>query len=265
MNTTYDSSHAKNVASLQKLIQLYTDIGAAYSPVPADIKITGLNSLFTNADAALTTVKNTYNDWKNATNSRDIAFKVLPGLSTQLLGLLESSGPVQQTVDDFISLANKMRGEGSRLIKSKAAKKAVDPETSTIPPTEPPAEVKEPVTHSTSQRSFDNMIEHFDKMIKLLISVPAYNPSETQFKVATLTTQLATLKTLNNTANDAYYKWSLARINRNKIFYGDITGMLDIVRKSKSYIKGKFGAGSQEYKAALNIKFYRVIPKKKAK
>jgi hypothetical protein len=262
MSTTYEGGHAKNLASLQKLIQLCTDIGVPYNPVPADIKITGLTALFTSTDAAHTSVKTNYNDWKNATNSRELAFKPLPALTTQLLSILQSSTSVQQTIDDFVTLAHKMRGESSKLTKADASVQSAR-STNTNAVVEP---VPDPSpTKSNSQRSFDNMIEHFDKMVKLLASVPAYNPNENPLKVATLTAQLASLKTLNNAANDAYYKLSLARIARNKAFYAADTGMLDVARRVKSYVKGKFGASSQEYKAIVKIKFVRVITVKKAK
>ena len=256
MSTIYEGGHAKNLASLKKITQLGTDIGAAYSPVPTDITVAGLNTLYTNSDAALTAVKNTYNDWKNAINARKIAFFPIKQFCTQLLGILQSSGANQQTVDNYTSLLVKVRGIKLSKPDEPNANKAIvnDP---------PPVEL--PITHSASQVSFDNMIEHFDKMIKLLASVPSYNPSEAQFKIINLNAQLAALKTLNFAGNDTWIKLTLARINRNKFFYADVTGMLDIARKVKNYIKGKFGAASQEYKKAAAIKFVRVVAKKKAK
>jgi len=267
MSSTQEGGHARNVAALQKLIQLYTQFGTSYSPTSSDITLTALNALYTNANGALTTLKDKYNDWKNATNAREIAFSPLRNLAGQLYHILESSGANKQTLEDFLFLVHKMRGERiTKAEESKEAEKTIaNPETETTIPVDPPVEVNVPLIKSSSQQSFDNMVEHFDKMIKLLASVPAYVPGENVFKVTTLTAQLASLRTANNNANDAYVKMVLARISRNKIFYGEATGVLDISRKSKSYIKAKFGTSSQEYKAACRIKFVRIIPVRKAK
>lgn len=259
MSKINESGHVRNLASLQKLILLCTDIGIPYNPVTNNIKIPALNALYTNADNALTAVKNNFTDWKNATNAREIAFKPLAALSTQLLGILQSCGTSTQTIDDFVSLVKKMRGDASKI-----SDPVVPVQAMPNPNPDPPVEIT-PVHRSTSQLSFDNMLEHLDKMIKLLASVPAYNPNEVPLKVVTLTAQLASLKTLNSAANDAYAKLTLARINRNKFFYADQSGMLDIARNVKSYMKGKFGASSQEYKKAAAIRFVRVVAKKKAK
>lgn len=263
---SYESGHVRNLASLQKLTLLCTNFGVAYNPAPVNIKVAGLNTLYTNADNALTAVKNTKNDWKNATNAREIAFAPLSALSTQLLGILQSSGASKQTVKDFVSLTHKMRGERAKLTKADAGKvEDAGNSTQALPlPTDPPPVVA-PVKHSVSQRSYDNIIEHFDKMIKLLATVPAYNPNELPLKIVTLQALLASLKTVNSVANDAYSKFQLARLNRNKFFYADETGMLDIARNVKNYVKGKFGASSQEYKSANAIRFVRVIKKKEAK
>ena len=267
MSTIYEGGHARNVAALQKLIQLYTQFGASYSPTTSNITLTALNTLHTNANGTITSVKNTYNDWKNATNTREIAFSPLKNLATQLYNVLQSSGANKQTLADFLALVHKMRGE--RTSKNdpvgEAEKVVGNPSSPAAAPNDPPAEVTLPVTKSNAQLSFDNMVEHFDKMIKLLATVPSYAPNENAFKVTTLNTQLASLRTVNNSANDAYIKWVIARISRNKIFYGETTGMLDIARKSKSYVKAKFGSSSQEYKAASAIKFVRVISVRKAR
>lgn len=261
MSTTYEGGHAKNVAALQKLIQLYTQFGTGYSPATPEITLTALNTLYTNANGALTNVKNTYNDWKNATNAREIAFSPLKNLATQLYNILQSSGANKQTLADFLSLVHKIRGE--KIPKSEPPAK--ETEKAANLPNDPPVEVTVPLTKSSAQLSFDNMVEHFDKMIKLLATVPSYAPVENAFKVATLNAQLVSLRTINNTANDAYLKLVMARISRNKIFYGENTGILEIARKSKSYVKAKFGSASQEYKAASSIKFSRVLSVRKAK
>ena len=98
-------------------------------------------------------------------------------------------------------------------------------------------------------------------MVLILVSVPSYNPNEVSFKVASLQTQLTNLTTLNNAANTSYANLKAARIDRNAVFYTKGTGMLDLVKLAKAYIKSIFGASSAQYHAASSLKFVRVIPK----
>jgi hypothetical protein len=68
--STVESGHAKNTANFDHLIALLLTYGTNYIPSTANLAITNLQTILTNAQGALTTVKNEYNGWKNATNSR---------------------------------------------------------------------------------------------------------------------------------------------------------------------------------------------------
>jgi hypothetical protein len=92
MSTYIESGHAKNTANFDHLIALLLTYGTNYTPSTANLAISNLQTVLTNAQGALTTVKNEYNGWKNATNSREIAFEPLKGLSTRLLNTLMSVG-----------------------------------------------------------------------------------------------------------------------------------------------------------------------------
>jgi hypothetical protein len=89
MSTYIESGHAKNTANFDHLIALLLTYGTNYTPSTANLAITNLQTVITNAQGALTNVKNEYNGWKNATNSIEIAFEPLKGLSTRLLNRFE--------------------------------------------------------------------------------------------------------------------------------------------------------------------------------
>ncbi|MFN8114464.1 MAG: hypothetical protein U0W65_00005, partial [Bacteroidia bacterium] len=72
------------------------------------------------------------------------------------------------------------------------------------------------------------------------------------------------LTNLNNAANTSYANLKNARIQRNLFFYAKDTGLLDLVKQVKAYIKSLYGATSQQYIAANAIKFTRVVSKKSA-
>ena len=254
MSTFIESGHAKNTANFDHLIALLLTYGTNYTPSTANLAITNLQTVLTNAQGALTTVKNEYNGWKNATNGREIAFEPLKGLSTRLLNTLVSVGANEQTIKDYKTLNAKV--QGSKLTKADSGIVA-DPSEDNANKTTLP--VKKTV--SVSQQSFDNLIEHYDKIIKLLASLPAYNPTETALKVATLQTMLANLKTLNSAAYTSYAKVSNARIARNKILYENPDALIVLAKAVKAYIKGKFGATSAEYGQVSTIKFVKVVKK----
>jgi hypothetical protein len=251
MSTYIESGHAKNTANFDHLIALLLTYGTNYTPSSPSLAITNLQTVLTNAQTALTTVKNEYNGWKNATNGREIAFDPLKGLSTRLLNTLVAVGANEQTIKDYKTLNAKV--QGSKLTKADAGI-IEDPNADAANKTTLP--VKKTV--SVSQQSFDNLIEHYDKIIKLLASVPAYNPTETALKVATLQTTLANLKTLNTAAYTSAAKVSNARIARNKILYENPDSLIVLAKAVKAYIKGKFGASSPEYGQVSSIKFTKV-------
>lgn len=258
MSTFFETGHAKNVANLLKLNQQIATYGLTYNPSNNAIKATVLATLYNTANTKLTTVNNLFTTWKNATNARELAFDPLGKQATQILASLQSLGIVQQTIDDFAFQVNKFRSSGSKLTKADSGIVETTPVEKL--PTDP-VETIETKTHSTSQQSFDNKLQHFEKMVLILVSVPSYNPNEVSFKVASLQTQLTNLTTLNNAANTSYANLKAARIDRNAVFYTKGTGMLDLVKLTKAYIKSIFGASSAQYHAASSLKFVRVIPK----
>ena len=252
MSAQFDSGHAKNAANLSKLNQILATFGASYNPVNPKITLASLLILETTADANLATVNTALNDWKLATNNREIEFQDLAKFSTQLLGALESMGVSPQTIDDFKSLVRKMRGTG------KQSKTDPNPNPN---PNNPPTDEG---GISNSQQSFDNKLQHFEKMILLLQSEPLYVPNEPAYTVAKLQLKLTALNTLNTAANNSCAILKSKRISRNTLFYKDATGLLSIIKSVKAYVKALFGATSQQYKALTAVPFFRVIPANKA-
>jgi len=255
MATQKDSGHAKNAYNLDKLNQVLSTFGSAYNPVNAKITLAGLTTLHTNANAKLADFSQAFTAWKNATNKREIEFQDLDKFSTKLLGALQSTGATQQTIDDFNSLVRKMRGD------SKNSKTAVV--NSPIPsPTPTPNQTDNSI--STSQQSFDNKLQHFSQMVLLLGSEPLYVPNETAYTVAKLQGKLTALTAANTAANLATANLKAARIARNTYFYQENSGLLDLIKQVKAYVKSIYGANSQQFAEVAAIPFFRVVAADKA-
>lgn len=104
----------------------------------------------------------------------------------------------------------------------------------------------------------DSLIEHIEKLINLLSSIPAYNPNESELKIASLNTLLTSMKLSNTAVIGAYTTWSNARIVRNDLLYKKITGLVDVAFECKNYVKSIFGATSSQYKQVSKLKFKKM-------
>jgi hypothetical protein len=111
---------------------------------------------------------------------------------------------------------------------------------------------------SSSQMSYDNRLDNFDKLIKLLTSVTLYAPNESDLKVTALATLYTDLKAKNSAVVTATTPLSNARISRNDLLYKSNTGMIDIALDTKTYIKSLFGATSPQYKQVSKLEFKAV-------
>jgi|GEM_PF-3254365 len=108
---------------------------------------------------------------------------------------------------------------------------------------------------SASQMSYDNRLDNFDKLIKLLTSITLYAPNEADLKVTVLTTLYNDLKAKNTAVINAATPLSNVRIARNDVLYKDITGMVSIANDVKAYIKSLFGATSPQYNQISSLKY----------
>jgi len=237
MASTSETGHAKNVATFEDLISFSTGYGATYNPSKVALKLPALNTQLTAANAALQAVKTAKTAFDNATNAREIAFKPLKPLATKVVNALAATDATEQTVDDVKSVNNKIQGKRA---------KAIDK------PAEGAVAVK---TVSTSQQSYDKLIDHFTQMIATLTAEPKYLPNENELKLTALNTLLTDLKAKNTGVITAATGASNARIARDKALYAEIVGLVDTALAAKTYVKSLFGATSPQYKQVSALKF----------
>jgi hypothetical protein len=237
-----ETGHAKNVATFEDLISYCTAYGATYNPSKANIKLAALNTLNTAAQTALQTVKTTKTAFDNATNAREIAFKQLKPLATRIINALAATEATEQTLEDAKTTNNKIQG-----VRAKAKS---DPNT-----TSTNANAAQAKTISTSQQSYDKLADHFAQLIATLTAEPKYIPNENELKVSTLNTQLTDLKAKNTAVINTNTAYSNARIARNKTLYDPTTGLLEIAKDVKLYVKSLYGPSSAQYKQLSALQF----------
>jgi hypothetical protein len=242
MASTTETGHAKNAATFEDLISFCTGYGASYNPSKVALKLPGLNTQLAAANAALQAVKTAKTAYDNATNAREISFKPMKSLATKIVSALTATEAADQTVDD-VKTTN-MKIQGRRAVKVEK------------PSAEALAKGAEPVkTASTSQQSYDKMIDHFAQLIATLTAEPKYLPNENELKLTALNTLLTDLKAKNTAVINATTAASNARIARDKALYAETTGVVDTALDVKTYVKSVFGASSPQYKQVSGLKF----------
>ena len=243
MASTSETGHAKNVANFEKLVAETSAFGETFNPSKATLKLTALNTQLATARAAIAAVNSAEPAYKNAVSARDAAFAPLGKLITRVNNALKASDTTTQEDESALTLVRKLQGRRATAKKTEEEKKASA------------AEGKEIVEISSSQMSFDSRLDNFDKLIKLLSSIPAYTPNEADLKVEALTALYNDLKAKNMAVINAETPLSTARIARNEVLYKQNTGIVDISVDVKNYVKSVFGATSPQYKLISNLKF----------
>jgi hypothetical protein len=241
MTSTSEIGHAKNVAYLHELIDFCSGYGASYSPSKNEYKVTELQTLETDSNAALNFVTAKRTAFNIKVNDRKAAFADLRSLSTRLVNALQATNASKALISDAKGYNKKIQGSRSAAIET---------------PTDPNAPV--PATISVSQVSRDQLIQHFIGLIAVITAEPSYNPNEADLKITALNTKKNLLITTNNAVSAAYADYSNAIIARNKTLYLEDTGLVPIALGVKKYVKSIFGATSAEYAQVKGLPFRKL-------
>jgi hypothetical protein len=245
MAKTSETGHAKNVANFAQLVAICTSYGAIYRPSNSVIQLQVLGGVLGQAKGCLTSINSAEGIYSNALSTRGMVFNPFRKLVTRISNAVKASGVSKQTKDQVAAIIRKLQGRRATPKISEEEKQAAL------------AAGKEIVEVSSSQMSIDNQLENFDKLIKLLASIPEYAPNESELTVAALTALYEDMFAKNTAVITAEIPVSNLRIIRNTILYKEITGLVDATAASKMYIKSVFGATSPQYKQVSSLKFTR--------
>lgn len=238
MASTSETGHAKNVANFQDLIEFVTGYGTTYNPSKNSLKLTELISLKATADSSLVDVISKNTNYNNKVNERITAFSGLKSLSTRLVNALQTTDASSETIGNAKTFNRKMQGK-----KASASQIPTDPNA--------PA----PTTISTSQQSYDQLIQHFAGLTSVLEAEASYTPNESDLQVATLQSKITYLTAKNTAVATAYASISNSRIARNTTLYDTNSGLLETANEVKKYIKSVFGATSPQFAQVKGIEF----------
>lgn len=239
MASTSETGHAKNVANFQNLIAFVTGYGATYNPSKNALKLPQLIALKSDAETKLADVVTKNTAYNNKVNERLNSFSGLKSLSTRLVNALQTTDATDQIIKDAKGFNKKMQGQRA----SATATTPTDPNT--------PA----PNTISTSQQSYDQLIQHLAGLNSVLEAEPSYTPNETDLQTVTIQTKIAELTAKNTAVATAYTVISNSRIARNETLYSSTIGLVETDNEVKKYVKSVFGASSPQFAQVKGIEF----------
>lgn len=253
--------HAKNVANFEDLIIICTGYGTKYNPSAASIKIPALTAQHTNADNLIDNVEVAAKNFHIGVGDRKNEFDPLKQFSTQLVNAYIGVNPGKAKIANAKTINAKIQGQKLKKVKE------VNPVPNTLisngdkiiapPIPETPKDI------SASQQSYDQLIEHFSKLVTLLAADPLFLPNEVPLQTASLNAKLMALKTTNTNVGITYTAVTNTRIARDHALYDKETGLCDTAQTVKSYVISVFNASSPEYKMLDKIRFKTQSKKKK--
>lgn len=243
MATNSETGHAKNVANFSQLLITCTSFDGVYNPSNSNIRLASMQDLLSAGKESMASVNAAEGSLSTTVAARMEAFKPFSKLITRIGNAVKASGASPATVEQVMSIVRKLQGR-------RATPKLTDAEKQAA------AEAgKEIVEVSSSQTSFDNLINNLDKLIKLLATVPEYAPNESELSLETLSVYYEDLNTKNLAVVNAETGLTRLRIARNVLLYTEITGLTDVANAVKIYVKSVFGATSPQYKQVSSLKF----------
>ena len=178
MASTSETGHAKNIANFQDLISFCQGYGASYNPTKESLKIPQLQALYQLAQDKLNATKTQKTAFDTATNERRNTFANLKPLATKIINAFAVSGADTLAIADAKTVNKKLQGTSSKKTTTEETTPENAPTTNSI---------------STSQQSYDRLIDHFANLIQVVEQNSNYTPNETELQVATLQTKLSEL------------------------------------------------------------------------
>lgn len=243
MASKSETGFAVFMTNLEKLWQSTVGFGTSYAPGNADLLPAAIKIELDAERALLKTVNVKAAPWIKAVDERENEIEVLSTLSRRVWESTVASKAASNFADDVHSLVKKITG-------TRATPKIVMTET------DPPVPTDESVKQiSASQMGIDNRLNHFDALIQLLKTEPAYNPTEADLKITALEAKHTAISGKNSAVIAAFPALDTARHNlKDKMYFAAGNGA-ELSGKVKQYVRSAYGPSSWQYKQISGLKF----------
>lgn len=236
-----ESGDNKLLGNFRKLIEAVS-AEPNYNPANPAITKARLQSLTTDAEAAVAEVGVKEAPYRVAVNERQTEFEDVPRRIGNSFRMAKASGASKKIQDDLSGSRRKLSGQR----RSKLAKDN---------PNTPKDEATK--THSVSQLSYDNQVGNAQNYLALLAGVDSYAPNEEELKLSSLQAFVAGLQAKNAAVNAMFVPLSQARGNRDQLLYLNDNCVVNTALLVKAYVSAAFGTRSALYKAIKGLDFRR--------
>jgi hypothetical protein len=231
-----ESGHAVNVANFKELIAFTESIGGAYNPPVDDLEIEVLKKKADELDEVMKAVNDAQANHRKSTNDRVLAYESINTLSSRVIATLSVLGVETKTIKDARAIIGKITGTSKKKVIANTDVKAL------------PAK-----TVSTSQMSFEQRKNNFERLISLVQAEPLYKSNEPDLTIDALGTYSKQMSETTNKVLETENALKIARQNRDNALYEDKVGAVDIGLRVKEFVKSKYAAKSAEYKRIKSI------------
>jgi hypothetical protein len=238
-----ETGQINTLENFATLISICSGYGLRFQPTNDLIKIPALQNVQTLAKQSIQTITAKFNIRKNTNDARKILFAQLPKLASKIVSSLEASANVSETdVETAMSHIRLIRGY-------RKGKKILNPTPG------------RPKQISVSHRSYNQLAFHYSNLISFVLLLPAYHPSEPELQEPALHNFETQLNQANQACIEVNAPWKDSLIDRDKIFYEPVTGLVDLALTTKKYVRSVNAITLAEYKLISKLRFTR--PKKK--
>jgi hypothetical protein len=232
-----EAGHAVNVANFKELIAFIESLGTEYAPPIAELSVDALKKQAVLLDETVQNLKEAQANHQKAINDRRAVYDSVNPIVTRVMATLDFLGIDAKTLQDARNIAKKIKGVNAR--KKNASEDDGDATAKTI---------------STSQMSFEQRKNNFERLLALLQAEDRYTTNEDDLKIEALQKLAKALGEVTTKVVEEEQKVVMARQKRNDFLYQEQSGAISIGLRVRSYIKSKFSTKSNEYKRVMNIK-----------
>lgn len=240
-----ETGHARNIQLFQELISAVAAYGNAYKPTNPLIELAALQAKLDAANNALDDLSTKRAAESIADTARENLFEPLGRLSTRSINYYSSTGAPENRIADARVFNRKLRGK-----RATALPVSVPSTTAVAEPAPAPV-----VTHSVSQQSYMQKVEHLDGLIDLFEGDAAYAPNEADLTTAQLVNYSDRLKAANAASINAATDTANSLAVRDSALYDLETGLVTVAVLVKKYVKALFGARSPQYRQISGLQF----------
>jgi len=222
-----------------------TNFGPSYNPSRQDLTVAGLTQTHQFGQRAINAFIAAKINNQNAIFERKVAFKGFNVFITSSINAIIISGASIPVVEHAESLVRDLRG-----IRSKA--KFSDEYIAAAK--ESGKEIKQNVLHKSM---YDRKIDKFSELILFIVTIPQYKPNEPELTIDGLNARLNTIRTKHKEVKLTDAALSATRNLRKEALNADVTGLVNVGKSVKLYVKSVYGVNSTQYKEISNIPFVK--------